>query len=278
MSDLDDDLNLISPQDGEDEEPENFFIDILTGQKESASAKKLLVQKMLHQLIESYGFDRNDVEVNYNPQIPSKKRKRIDIAIFHPASAHSNDSLQRIIVCKPQKKREKLRSIAEADTDLQELKDLMSAIAGVSLGMWTNGQEEFFFQLERTRFEARPKPLGAWPVPGEHTSDVDRPGGVIQVSAEASGLEEALSRCLLFLSSNQNVGLGERAGFQQLALLLFAKMFDETRALVDRQFWIRGDEPFTPAGQELIQKRVQSCIDGAMRWQQVFSRKDGSQR
>jgi type I restriction enzyme M protein len=33
--------------------------------------------------------------------------------------------------------------------------------------MWTNGQEEALFQVERTRFEVRAKPLGVWPVPGD---------------------------------------------------------------------------------------------------------------
>jgi type I restriction enzyme M protein len=92
------------PQDAAEENgPDNFFIDILTGNKESASPKKLLVQKVLRQLIESYGFDRADIEVNYNPQIPGQGRKRIDIAIFRPSAEHSNDNLQRIIVCKTQK-------------------------------------------------------------------------------------------------------------------------------------------------------------------------------
>ncbi len=44
MSDQDDIIE--APQDAAEESgPDNFFIDILTGNKESASAKKLLVQK-----------------------------------------------------------------------------------------------------------------------------------------------------------------------------------------------------------------------------------------
>ncbi|WP_162264747.1 type I restriction enzyme HsdR N-terminal domain-containing protein, partial [Salmonella enterica] len=125
--------------------------------KESASVKKLLVQKVLRQFIESYGFDRDDLEVNYNPQIPGQGRKRIDIAVFRPDAEHNNDNLQRIIVCKNQKKRDRLRSITEAEADLRELKELLELLPSATLGMWTNGQEEFFFQVERTRFEVRSK-------------------------------------------------------------------------------------------------------------------------
>ncbi len=84
------DNNIEDVQDAiEENEPDNFFIDILTGNKESSSAKKLLVQKVLRQLIESYGFDRNDLEMNYNPRLAGQGRKRIDIAIFHPDAEHN---------------------------------------------------------------------------------------------------------------------------------------------------------------------------------------------
>lgn len=249
----------------EESGPDNFFIDILTGTKESASAKKLLVQKVLRQLIESYGFDRNDLEVNYNPQISGQGRKRIDIAIFNPGTEHNNDNLQRIIVCKTQRKRDKLRSITEAEGDLRELKELLELIPGATLGMWTNGQEEFLFQVERTRFEVRTKPLGVWPVPGERTSDLDRTGGVIQVSAEAEDLEDALMRCRQYL--NRNLGLDHKDSFKQLAVMMLAKIYDETLSTGERKFWIRGDEPFTEAGQQAIAQRINESITAAKAWQ-----------
>lgn len=250
---------------GEDVGSENFFIDILTGNKESASDKKLLMQKVLRQLIESYGFDRNDIEVDYKHRIRGGKPARIDIAVFRPAAEHTNENLQRIIVCKSQRKRDKLRSIEEAEGDLASLKALLELIPGTSLGMWTNGQEEFLFQVERTRFEVRPKPLGVWPVPGERTTDLDRTGGVIQVSAEAEDLEDALLRCRQYL--NRNLGLDHKDSFKQLAVLMLAKIYDETLPEADRKFWIRGDEPFTEAGQQEIARRIDETIAAARAWQ-----------
>jgi type I restriction enzyme M protein len=251
---------------GEDAGPENFFIDILTGNKEAASKKKLLVQKVLRQLIESYGFDRADIKVDYKHRIRGGKPTKIDIAIFRSdTDEHTNDNLQRIIVCKPQRKRDKLRSIEEADADLAPLKALLELIPGASLGMWTNGQEEFLFQVERTRFEVRPKPLGVWPVPGERTTDLDRTGGVIQVSAEAEDLEDALLRCRQYL--NRNLGLDHKDSFKQLAVLMLAKIYDETLPVGDRKFWIKGDEPFTVEGQRDIAQRITATITAARTWQ-----------
>ncbi len=265
MSDLDNDIVEVPQEAVEDDAPENFFIDILTGNKESASPKKLLIQKVLRQLIESYGFDRSDLQTNYNPAIQGHGRKRIDIAIFRPGAEHTNENLQRIIVCKNQKKRDKLRSFAEAEADLRGLKELMELLPAVTLGMWTNGQEEFLFQVERTRFEVRAKPLGVWPVPGERTTDLDRTGGVIQVSAEAEDLEDALLRCRQYL--NRNLGLDHKDSFKQLAVLMLAKIYDETRPVTERRFWIRGDEPFTEEGQQAIQQRINDTIRDAKAWQ-----------
>jgi len=267
MNDTDGQEGQLEAQESEESAPDDFYIDILTGSKEKPSPKKLLVQKVLRQLIESYGFDRGDLEIDYNPAIPGQGRKRADIAIFQPGAEHTNENLQRVIICKTQKKRDKLRSPQEAESDLKSLRELMEVLPSVSLGMWNNGQEEFLFRVERTRFEVRFKPLGVWPAPGEHTSDLDKTGGVIQVSADVKDLEEALSRCFLYLSSNQNVGLGDKAGFQQLALLLFAKIFDEAQPMLERQFWIKGDEPFITEGQEAIQRRIHYCIQEAMSWQ-----------
>jgi type I restriction enzyme M protein len=265
MSEQDHDIIEIPQDVAEENRPDNFFIDILTGNKESVSAKKLLIQKVLRQLIESYGFDRADLEVNYNPQIAGQGRKRVDIAIFRPGAEHTNDNLQRIAVCKTQRNRDKLRSIAEADTDLCELKELLEQMPGATLGMWTNGQEEFLLQVERTRFEVRTKPLGVWPVRGENTTDIDRTGGVIQVSAEAEGLEDALLRCRQYL--NRNLGLDHKDSFKQLAVLMLAKIHDETLPTGDRKFWVRGDEPFTTEGQQAIAQRINESITAAKAWQ-----------
>jgi type I restriction enzyme M protein len=264
MSDAPDDTGTPKEPD-EENAPENFLIDILTGKKLSPSPKKLLMQKVLRQLIESYGFDRGDMEVDYKHGVKGGKPIKIDIAIFRPGAEHTNDHLQRIIVCKTQKKREKLRSMEEAEPDLRVLKDLLELIPGATLGMWTNGQEEFLLQVERTRFEVRPKPLGVWPVPGEATSDLDKTGGVIQIAADVEGLEDALMRAHRYI--NRNLGLDHKDTFKQLALMIFAKIYDETLPKSDRKFWIKGDEPFTESGQQAIAQRINETITAAKAWQ-----------
>ncbi len=74
MSDTEISEGEIIPEDSEDETPDNFYIDMLTGETHTASPKKLLIQKVLRQLIESYGFDRADLGVNYKPRIQGHGR------------------------------------------------------------------------------------------------------------------------------------------------------------------------------------------------------------
>ena len=268
MSDLDNDIAEVPQEAVEDDAPEEFFIDILTGELKKApsdkKAKKLLVQKVLKKLIYGYGFDRRDIEVGYRPRIAGTGNKVIDIAIFQSGCPHDNDNIRRIIICEKQADRDKLRSVQEAWNDFQKLFQLLELLENATLGMWANWQEEFFFQVERTRFEVRAKPLGVWPVPGERTTDLDRTGGVIQVSAEAEDLEDALLRCRQYL--NRNLGLDHKDSFKQLAVLMLAKIYDETRPATERRFWIRGDEPFTEEGQQAIQQRINDTIRGAKAW------------
>jgi len=245
--------------------PEKFYIDLLTGNTETANPKKLLVQKVLRQLIEGYGFNRGDLETNYNPRIASRGRARIDIAIFQSNAEHTNDNLQRIVVCVNQRRRDKLRTFQEADADVQPLRELMELLPKVSLGMWTNGQEEFMVRVEQTRFETILKPIGVWPAPDEGTTDLSKTGGVIQVAADAEGLQDALGRCLQYL--NRNLGLDHKDAFRQLAVLVFSKMYDETQPIGDRLFWIKGEEPYTEDGQQAIATRISQAVARAKAWQ-----------
>ena len=264
MSELENiELNVETAE--EENAPANFYIDLLTGNTETASPKKLLIQKVLRQLLDGYGFNRGDLETNYNPRIAGRGRARIDIAIFKSNAEHNNENLQRIVVCVSQRKRDKLRTFQEADADIQPLRELMELLPNASLGLWTNGQEEFMVRVEQTRFETILKPIGIWPAPEEGTTDLGRTGGVIQVAADAEGLQDALGRCLQYL--NRNLGLDHKDAFKQLAVLVFAKMYDEAQPFVNRLFWLKGEEPYTEEGQQAIADRINQAVTKAKAWQ-----------
>jgi type I restriction enzyme M protein len=163
------------------------LIDLLTGEEIPASPKNRLVQKVLRQLIESYGFDRGDIKAGYRLTTPGRRGKTIDIAILCHGEAHLDENVERVVVCETQKPREKLRSAQEAAGDLRKLHQKLEILPACHLGMWTNGHEEFFVRAEDTTFETRFTNIGAWPAPGEQTDDLLREGGATQVAGRPRG-------------------------------------------------------------------------------------------
>lgn len=262
-----DEIDEQSQSEGDEEESEGeseALIDILSGQPIPASAKNRLVQKVVRQLLESYGFDRSDIKVGYRLTTAGKRGKSVDVAIVRHEQEARDENIERVVVCQPQKAREKLRSPEEAAPDLRKLHEKLVLFPACHLGMWTNGHEEFFVRAVDKTFETRFSDIGAWPAPGERTDDVLREGGPTQVPADPEDLEAALRRCHQYLTKNRLLGAD---AFKPLGALLLAKLYDETRPRNDRQFWIRGDEPFTTAGQEVIRQRVTACFEAARGWQ-----------
>lgn len=261
-----DEIEDQDPDEGEEEESESeseALIDILSGQPIPASAKNRLVQKVVRQLLESYGFDRSDIKVGYRPTTAGKRQKSVDIAIVRHGQEPRDENVERVVVCQPQKVREKLRSAEEAAADLRKLHEKLELFSACHVGMWTNGHEEFFVRAEDTKFETRFSNIGAWPAPGERTDEILREGGATQVAADPEDLEAALGRCHQYMTKNLLLG-GD--AFKPLGALLLAKLYDETRPRPDRQFWIRGPEPFNPEGQAAIRTRVTVSFEAAQTW------------
>ena len=246
------------------------LIDILTGETVRATPKIRLVQKVLRQLIETYGFDRNDIRTRYR-STTTGRRRTVDIVIFRRGTEALDEHMERVVVCQHQKPREKLRSPQEAAADLRKLHDILELFPACHLGMWTNGHEEFFVRVEETRFQTRPVDIGAWPAPGERTEDVLREGGATQVAADPDDLETALGRCHQYLTRNLSLIAD---AFKPLGALLLAKTYDETQPTGRRRVWVRGEEPFEAAGQAAIHSRVAECLEEAKAWQPGLLRGD----
>ena len=240
------------------------LIDLLTGAAIRSTPKNRLVQKVLRQLIETYGFDRSAIRTGYRPTAKGKRPASVDIVIFRGGEEPADDAVERVIVCQPQKPREKLRGPQEAAADLRKLHDKLDLLPSCHMGMWTNGHEEFFVRVEETRFETRYIDIGAWPAPGERTEDVLREGGATQVGADPDDLEATLGRCHQYLTKNLTLGPD---AFKPLGALLLAKLYDETRPEECRRFWIRGEEPYEAGGQNAIRQRVAACFEDARAWQ-----------
>ncbi len=236
------------------------LIDVLTGTDVRATPKNRLVQQVLRQLIETYGFDRRDIRTDYHPKTKGKRQQRVDVIILRRGQEELDENVERVIVCQSQKPREKLRSPRDAAADLRRLHAKLDLLPACHLGMWTNGHEEFFVRVAETTFETRYVDIGAWPAPGERTADVLREGGATQVAADPEDLETALGRCHQYLTRNLQLGVD---AFKPLGALLLAKLHDEAQPEGRRRVWVRGEEPFDTEGQRAIRERVDGCFEDA---------------
>ena len=239
------------------------LIHVLTGAQVPATPKNRLVQQVLRQLIETYGFDRADIRAGYRPTTRGKRQQMVDIVILRHGEEALDEHVERVIVCQPQKPREKLRSPGEATADLRKLETKLELFPACHLGMWTNGHEEFFVRVAETTFETRYVDIGAWPAPGERTADVLRAGGATQVAADPEDLEAALGRCHQYLTRNLQLGAD---AFKPLGALLLSKLYAETQPEDHRRVWIRGEEPFEAEGQGAIRERVAACFEDDRAW------------
>ena len=238
--------------------PAGMITNYITGKPVKESEKEKVRQEVARALIFEYQIAPESMQADFPVKLEGK-RKRIDIAIFEAGKDHEVDHLRRTIICRPfpkvgKRSVVKIRDSAQAETDLEELKEVMLASDSCEWGLWTNGLERFFFRKDRRRFETRFEPHGDWPL-------ADGTMGTPDVHSEAylrKGNEEALrrafQRCHNFIHGNE--GMPKDAAFWQFLYLIFAKMHDERANQGHRQFWAGPKEPFTDEGRMAIRERI----------------------
>ena len=85
------------------------LICVLTGDRKKANAKELMLQSVILQMDEEYGFEMSDMKrdysYSYQDEEDKKKRVTVDLAIFRAGAAKEPENLERIcIVCDPKVK------------------------------------------------------------------------------------------------------------------------------------------------------------------------------
>ena len=80
------------------------LICVLTGDKKKANAKEQMLQSIILQMNEEYGFEMSDMKRDFSFSFEDdegkKKRVTVDLAIFRAGAAKEPENLERIcIVC-----------------------------------------------------------------------------------------------------------------------------------------------------------------------------------
>ena len=263
---------------------EDEAIDFITGQPVKLRGNEGVRQQVARALYGEYGIRVQDMERDFriDAEVDGRKsRKKADIAIFEPETEHTMANLRRVVVCKPEPKGgrsvTKLRTFAQAEKDLAELKTLLGteATPQVHYGMWTNGVDFFFLEKETNRWSATFEPRASWPLADESM----QPGTVVSVGklrrGEAGMLKTAFRRCHNYIHGNE--GMPKDAAFWQFLYLLFAKMYDERESLRARrppQFYVLPNEPFDDAGRRAIRRRIEALFAEVKNAYELFGPRD----
>ena len=213
----------------------------ITGKLRPDKPEEHVRQRWARSLVEEYGYDRADIEVEFRIRIGATPGG-IDLAIFEPGVPHKQENV-RIVV---ETKRAEVKP-TDKDNGVGQLKSYMSACSRCRHGVWVASEKLAYRRLED----------------GTISDDIDIPrfGHDEPVIPQfhdlvpALDLKATLHRCHNYIYVNQ--GLQKAEAFHELVKLIFAKVHDETESSGPLRFYVQSEERRSIAGQRrLLEERV----------------------
>ncbi len=256
-----------SAQEQEKTLDEGKITDVITGDKDVKDTPKEQVRQfMAESLNVQYNIAYEDMQADFPIMLDDgerKRRKLIDIAIFHHEQPHEPKNLTRAVLCYPEpqvgKNTVRLRDPKEAEQDLLDLNNIMRQVESCQYGLWTNGLEFFYFTKEVGRFDVELKPLAAWPLAGESEKGSGERAARIPVKPGGREmLSVAFRRCHNYIHGNE--GMSKDAAFLQFLYLIFCKIYDEEQPAEKRQFWVGLNELYDEEHYGEIRDRIKSLF------------------
>jgi len=190
----------------EPEEKKGYVRDFITGQWLKSNPEEGPRQIMLKRLVEEYGYDKNDIEIEVKIKKGSQLIGPADIVIFQKNKPHNQDYIEIIVECKKPERRD----------GITQLKTYMAPTKSVKYGVWFNGKDIVY--LRATDKE----PVETFGVPkfGE-TLGLPRKAD-LRPFTELSKRFEVIHNYIY-----ANEGLRNDETFDEILRLLFMKIQDE---------------------------------------------------
>ncbi|MBM3150415.1 MAG: N-6 DNA methylase, partial [Chloroflexi bacterium] len=202
-------------------------------------------------LMEDYGYDRVDIEVEFTVNL-GRSKKRVDIAIFPPRVEHKQESVKIIIECK----REDVRP-TDRDNGVEQLKSYLAACSNARFGMWIGSEfqvwERFVSSAGEISFvEATDIPRFGY--------DAPQPITFAELVPAQEELIAVFKRCHNYIYGNQ--GLQKEPAFQELLKLIFCKVYDEEYTTSGTmRFFISNEERRSEIGQRRLQRTIEGLFE-----------------
>lgn len=226
------------------------FIDGVTQRRDTPEER--VRQEILKSLVREYGYKKEQIEVEFSIKFGSN-RKAVDIAIWLPGQAHTQESVFIIVECKDPK----TKSRGKKD-GVDQMLSYAAACANVAYGMWTNGDELLTYRFVVDEAGKRVHEVVAdLPLAGAQSS-VDAPSFEDLRPAASDSLLYAFRRCHNYIAGNQ--GIQKSDAFLELLKIIFCKIQDE-RDSPTPTFYITPTERHDAKGKALCRKRLTRLFD-----------------
>lgn len=226
------------------------FIDGTTQRKDTPEER--VRQEILKSLVREYGYKKDQIEVEYSIKFGSN-RKAVDVAIWKPGQAHTQEGIYIIVECKDPK----TKSRGKKD-GVDQMHSYASACMNSTYGMWTNGDELLTFRYVVDKAGKRvPDPVPDLPHAGGEVPD-DAPKFDQLRPAASDSLLYSFRRCHNYIAGNQ--GIQKAEAFLELLKIIFCKIQDE-RDSSSPTFYITPIERQGTAGKKKCRKRIEKLFE-----------------
>lgn len=239
----------------------------LTELKKKATSKEIVLQSVIQQMSDEYGFELTDMEREFSFQYEDEdghcRRSVIDLAIFKSGKGHDKVNLDRVcVVCDNKVTVEDKKKGVEAS--LHSILEYSEC----EFGLWTNGDDLHFCQ--RTEDEignVHLNDISDFPGVNESIEDLERQGERAKPRKPANdSLVKTFKRCHDYIYGNEGK---KKTAFWELLNMIFCKIYDEKRRYLDaernisyrRKFWVGVKEQNTVEGQQAVAKRIKGLFE-----------------
>lgn len=187
---------------------------LITGKLRKDTLEEKVRQEIARSLIVEYGYDKKDMEVEFQIKM-GRAKKKADIAIFHEGKKHVQENTYIIV----ETKQEKVKP-SDKKEGIRQLESYLAASPNTKFGLWV-GSERIAYEVIEKAGEKISVPVPDLPPKGETTTPRPIRGSLVP----AVNLKYIFKRIHNYIYANQ--GFQKDKAFEELLKLIFIKVYDE---------------------------------------------------
>jgi type I restriction enzyme M protein len=230
--------------------PPGRLLCVVTDKLRKDTPEEHVRQRIARSLMDQYGYAREDLELELPINLGSAK-KRADIGIFSPNTPHTQETVQIIVECKPERVKP-----TDKDNGVGQLKSYLAACLNCRYGMWIGSELQVWERLSTPQGNYEFAPAIDIPRFGANTPQPPRFSDLVPAQDE---LIHIFKRCHDYIYGNQ--GFQKEPAFQELLKIIFCKVHDENKPSGDLTFFIENQERRSDIEQRKLRNRINALFE-----------------